>query len=142
MIAGAIYNPFPPHSRIGPNQASAVNTLRALILAENNYAVQNPDTGFACKLSEFSEQNTGAVNSVHLSDWLFESGTKSGYRYEIRCPQDGSRRAARYTITAVPTKPGDTGKLAFCTDQSGEIRYSESGFAAECLAIGKHVKLD
>jgi hypothetical protein len=67
------------------------------------------------------------------------SGTKSAYRFEVLCRLDAHQKATSYTITAVTTEPGITGTYALCSDQSGEIWYSENGLTSDCLAIRKPV---
>ena len=96
-------------------------------------------------------------------------GTKSGYRFEIQCARlfhlksahiksanikdankkdasknDASEKCTGYTVTAVPVVSGRTRRHALCSEAysfqtSGEIWYSESGVAAECLAGRKAV---
>ena len=124
----------PNHSdtRIPRNESGAAHNVRTLNLAEHNYAAQYPNAGFVCSLCDLGE--------LDLIDGALASGTKWGYHFEIQCPQDGSQKATRYTFTAVPMKPGTTGKAAFCTDQGGEIWYSKNGSAEECLAMRKAVK--
>lgn len=123
-----------PHeaSRVFLNQRRAVLSIRDVSLAERNYATRHPEAGYACKLSNLGEQG--------FVDVVLASGTKSGYRFEIRCFQDGGQEVTSYTVTAVPVSPGVTGKYALCTNQSGEIWYSENGAAAACLAMHKQIE--
>jgi hypothetical protein len=120
------------------NQQQAVRSIRDLSLAEHTYALQHPDAGFACDLRELGEQGVGPP--AGLIDRVLASGTKSSYHFEIGCAQGESQKATAYTITAVPTKPGTTGVYALCTDQSGEIWYSENGSPSDCLAKRKPIE--
>jgi hypothetical protein len=127
---------FPPMTpRVFLNQRRAVESIRNLNLAEHEYVAHYPDTGFACNLSDLGGHGSEPLSRVTLVDRVLASGTKSSYRFEIRCAQRGDQKATGYTITAIPVEPGTTGKYALCTDQNGEIWYSESGVASDCLAM-------
>ena len=126
--------------RLVLNQYRAVHSVRDLSLAEHNYALQHLDTGFACDLGELGEQSSKPGDEVGLIDRVLASGTKSSYHFELMCFQSRAEKADSYTITAVPTKPGRSGSYAFCTDQNGEIWYSENGSASDCLAKHKQIE--
>jgi hypothetical protein len=133
LIAAAILGAFLPLStpRIFLNQRHATMSIREVNLAQQNYSARHPRTGYACNLDDLGEQ--GAVDGV------LASGTKAGYHFEIQCPQRGTQKAERFTITAVPVNPGVTGQYALCADQSGDVWYSEHGLASDCLAMRKQV---
>ena len=101
-------------------------------LAERNYAGQHPDSGYVCNLSKLGEQG--------LVDGVLASGTKAGYHFEIRCLQEGNQSVVGYTITAVPISLGTTGKYVLCTNQSGQIWYSENGLVLDCLAMHRPIE--
>jgi len=132
---------FPPRTtRVFLNQRRAVESIRNLNLAEREYAARHPDTGFACNLSDLGENSSEPLSRVALVDRVLVSGTKSSYRFEIRCAQRGDQKATSYIITAIPVEPGTTGKYALCTDRTGEIWYSESGVASDCLTMRKPIE--
>lgn len=114
------------------NHRRAVHSIQDLTLAERNYAARHPTNGYACSLNDLGEQ--GFVDAV------LASGTKAGYRFEIRCFQDGAQKVSAYEIIALPLVEGTTGKYALCSDQRGEIWYSENGLASDCLATHKPVE--
>jgi hypothetical protein len=120
----------PKTSRIFLNQRRAVASIRNINLAEYDYAVRHPRTGFACALGDLTE------NGV---DRVLASGTKSSYHFDVGCPQ-GFGATTAYTITAVPIEPKITGRYALCSDQSREIWYSESGSPSDCLATRKPIE--
>jgi hypothetical protein len=122
--------------RIVLNQHSAVRSIEDVSLAERKYAARHPETGYACNLSDLGEQGS----EIGLVDRLLASGAKSGYHFDIRCPQNGNQKATAYTITALPVEPGHTGTYALCSDQRGEIWYSENGSAADCLETRKPIE--
>jgi hypothetical protein len=133
LISAVILGAFLPLStpRVFLNQRRATMSIREVNLAQQNYLAQHPRTGYACNLSDLSEQ--GAVDGV------LASGTKAGYHFEIQCPQRSAQNPKSFTITAVPLNPGVTGQYALCADQSGEVWYSEHGLVSDCLAMRKQV---
>jgi hypothetical protein len=118
------------------NQLRAVRSIEDVTLAERKYAARHPETGYACNLSDLGEQGT----EIGLVDRVLASGTKSWYHFDIRCAQNGNQKATAYTITALPVEPGHTGTYALCSDQRGEIWYSENGSAADCLETRKPIE--
>jgi hypothetical protein len=124
---------FPPMaSRIFMNQRRAVISIRKIGLAESDFAARN--VGFGCSLKELAEMGSKDASGVSQVDGILVSGTKSGYRFDLRCTQLGDKRATEYTLTAVPVEPGKTGMYAFCSDQRAKVWYSENGMAADCLS--------
>lgn len=130
---------LPYNSRVHRNEYSAFLRIKNLNLAEHNYASEHPNVGFACQLIDLEEQSSDR-SRVGLVDRILASGTKSGYHFNLRCAEDRSQKASRYTITATPVTPGTTGRYAFCTDQGGEIWYSQDGSAPDCLAKHKPIR--
>ena len=140
LVVAMLLGFFPlSQPRIFLNQRGAVGSIRKVNRAEHNYAARHPETGFACNFSDLSEQGEPPTDDI-LRVRRLASGPVDWYHFEIRCPEDGSQKATRYTITAVPVEPGITGKFALCSDQSGESWYSENGSASECLAMRKPVE--
>lgn len=98
--------------RIPFNHRRAIERINDLNLAEHNYTVRYPGSGYACSLGDLGKQG--------LVDERLGAGTLSGYHFEIRCPQTRDQRSIGYAITALPVEPGHTGTYAFCTDQSSK----------------------
>jgi hypothetical protein len=121
--------------RIPFNHRRAILSIEDVTLAERKYAAGHPETGYACNLSDLGKQGS----EVGL-DRVLASGTKAGYHFEIQCPQRESQKISHYAIIATPVNPGTTGKYAFCTDQSGQVWYSESGTAVDCLETRKPIE--
>jgi len=131
-----------PHEapRVFLNQRRAVKSITDVNLAQRDYAAFHPDAGYACNLSDLAEQASEPSARVGFVDRVLASGTKSGYRFELQCLQDGNRKVTRFTITAVPQAAGTSGEYALCADQREEIWYSESGLASDCLALHKPIE--
>jgi hypothetical protein len=137
LVFLGIFSPSTP--RVFLNHRRAAESIRELNRAEYNYAAQHPNAGFACNLSDLGEQASEPLSGTGPVDRALASGAKSLYHFEIRCLPSG-KKVGGYTITATPVEPGTTGKYAFCSDQSGEIWYSENGLAADCLATHKAIE--
>lgn len=137
LIAGVFLGGFSLYEpRVFLNQHRAILSIEDTSLAEQKYAARHPETGYACNLRDLGEQGS----EVRRVDRVLASGTKAGYHFEIQCPQRESQKISHYAIIATPVNPGTTGKYALCTDQSGQIWYSENGSAVDCLEMRKPIE--
>jgi len=118
------------------NEGWAIGALRTLNTAEVTYAATFGG-GFTCALSDLGGMGGGGAPSPHqamLIDPRLAGGKKNGYVFALSgC--DGNP-AARYSISAAPADLG-SGARAFCSDESGVIRYSSDGKVNSCLSAGK-----
>jgi hypothetical protein len=62
-----------------------------------------------------------------IDDVLATTAVKSGYNFAAAAT--GGAPSVAYTSTALPTVVGQSGQRAFCSDQSGVIRYNAAGTA-------------
>ena len=115
-----------------PNEASAVGSVRTINTAEVTYASTYPEIGF-CSLASLGGEG-GKPTSAGIIDNVLASGEKSGYRFAVTVGKEVP--AKTYVVTAEPVEFPRTGQRAFCSDQTGVIRYSTNGKAATCLASG------
>jgi hypothetical protein len=106
---------------------SAIGSMRVLVATQARFAQVHPDLGYACALS--------ALPSDEITAELIKNGRKNGYAFEISgChTADGERRNTKYQLTA---RPLVTGMPAFCSNQSGVVRYDETGSVQKCLQNG------
>ena len=106
---------------------SAIGSVRTLVAAETKFAQAHPDIGYACTLS--------ALPSDELTTELVKNGRRNQYAFEIGgCPAENAKRpATKYQLTA---RPLVRGMPAFCSDQSGVLKYDESGSIQKCLESG------
>jgi len=128
-----------PNDEVADNEASAVGSLRSLNTAQVYYARAYAEVGFACALESFSPPPDGqrpSPNAADLLDRGLTSGTKAGYRSTLTCP-DKAKPQKKYQLSAVPVAPGQSGKRAFCTDETAVIKGSDDGKAETCFASGK-----
>jgi hypothetical protein len=115
---------------------SAARSIRLIGLAENIYARKYPEKGFTCFLSELVEIGKGLDNgeSYTFIDPEFADGVYNGYKFALSGCSGKPVKAFR--VTAEPLS--GSGR-AYCSDATQELRGSEDGHAASCLASGKPV---
>jgi hypothetical protein len=72
---------------------------------------------------------TGATSTTAclIDDVLANTAVKSGYGFTTTA--GGGTPAVTYTSLALPSVVGQSGQRAFCSDQSGVIRYNAGGTA-------------
>jgi hypothetical protein len=126
-----------PHSRQHAHQAVAVSKLLTIIDLQKKYAAAHPEKGFACELPQLKPLEQQEKNSDYDPFGFLSTGTWAGYRFEIEgCHVEKKGIVAHYQASAVPVVPGTTGFRAFCTDETGTLRYDDSGVREKCLASG------
>ena len=103
---------------------SAIGSMRTLVAAETKYAQAHPGVGYTCSMS--------ALPSDGLTAGLVRNGTRNEYAFEIAgC--EAKRPNAKYQLTARPLLKEMPG---YCSDQSGIVKYDESGSLQKCLESG------
>ncbi len=134
LIIAAIAIPNLLRARIAANEAAAVSSIRVINTAETTY--RDLYKGFTCDLTALDGAAQGAPDASHaqLIDSLLASGQKTGYRFELSGCEDSSPE--HYKVVAVPVVANQTGTRAFCSDESGAIRFDAQGSGEECLASG------
>jgi len=134
LIIAAIAIPNLLRSRMAANEASAVGSLRTIDTAEMTFTTTYPDVGYA-NLANLGgaatscARPTGATSTTAclIDDVLATTAVKSGYNFAAAAT--GGAPSVAYTSTALPTVVGQSGQRAFCSDQSGVIRYNAAGTA-------------
>jgi len=134
LIVAAIAIPNLLRARMAANESSAVAEVRTIVAAEVGYAANRPEEGFTCSLSAL--EKAGLISSP------LENGQKNGYAFELtNCtPADGGGANTRYQNVAYPIRLNQTGKRAFCSDNSGEIKVDAGGSAEKCLQDGEALR--
>jgi type IV pilus assembly protein PilA len=135
LIIAAIAIPNLLRSRMAANESSAVGSLRTIDTAEMTYSTTYPSVGYA-NLSSLGgaaatcATPTGATSTSAclVDDVLANTAVKSGYAFTIT-NLTGVGVIVTYSSTALPSVVGQSGQRAFCSDQSGVIRYNQSGTA-------------
>jgi type IV pilus assembly protein PilA len=134
LIIAAIAIPNLLRSRMAANEASAVGSLRTIDTAEMTYSTTYPSIGYANLASlggaaPTCATATGATSTTAclIDDVLANTAVKSGYNFTTIA--GGTVPSVTYTSLGVPTALGQSGQRAFCSDQSGVIRYNAGGTA-------------
>ncbi len=116
------------------NEMSAQKSLQTILSAENMYESNYPTNGFACAINQLGgdpKSGPPSAMSAQLIQPDLASGIKSGYIFNIaNCSKinaGGTDRITGYSLTAIPQTVGATGDRAFCSDQSGIIKFDPAG---------------
>ena len=128
-ILSAIAAPFLVAARASANEASAIQSLRTLVSAQNTFAT-------VCGAGAYTTSLTTLVNEQFASPDL-DITPKSGYRFQLVAAL-GSMAAAN-DCTGAPTQTGfyfraeplaaSTGTRGFATNHVGTIWQDRSGVA-------------
>jgi type IV pilus assembly protein PilA len=121
------------------SDAQVLAAMRTIVTAEITYATTYPQIGYTCTLSNLDGFGGGEPNEHQAM--LINSGLASGKRYGFVFSLSGcaGAPATGFHLSATPNA-NTFGRKAFCADQSGVIRASESGDAARCFANGTGVQ--
>jgi type IV pilus assembly protein PilA len=136
-IVAAVAIPNLLRSRMAANEASAVGTVRTVLVAEVTYNSAYPERGYATELSKLGLDPRGpqfqsADHASLIDDVLGNSTctkgawcTKSGYRFNLRAVCK-ARKCAEFVVTAAPVESGTTGTRSFCATSDGVVRSNSS----------------
>lgn len=142
LIIAAIAIPNLLRSRIAANESSAVGSMRTINTSEITYNSTYPTVGFACTLGAMGPPASGASatsSAAGLIDANLAAGNKSGYSFTPGTCNTANSITVDYQWKADPQTAGTTGQRAFCTDNSGVIKYDGGGSSTTCLASGSPI---
>jgi type IV pilus assembly protein PilA len=130
LIIAAIAIPNLLKSRMAANESSAVGSVRTINTALVTYSSGCPAIGFAATLNEMNTgalcaSGTGIIDNVLGQD----PAIKSGYTITYKAGGAVNGVVSTYTTSATPLTYQTTGTRGFFTDQTGVIRYNQSGTA-------------
>ena len=119
--------------------AQVLAAMRTILTAEMTYAASYPRVGFTCTLSDLDGFGGGEPNEHQAM--LINSGLASWKKYGFVFTLSGCGGAPS-TIFHLSAGPNANifGRKAFSADQSGTIRSSDDGNAANCLARGTQLQ--
>jgi hypothetical protein len=147
LLGAAVAIPNLIRSRVAANEASAVGTVRTIMVAQVTYSVAYPKRIYAPNLRALGPDPSGGKPTPQHAELVDESiagancspdgwCTKSGYRFNLT--SDCKLNAcSEYVVTATPLS-SNTGTRSFCTESDGIIRTKTIGTlllapnAAEC----------
>lgn len=130
LVIAAIAIPSFVQARMKANEASAVNSIHTIDMAEVMYSQTYPDVGYAKALPDMGTGGTDCTSpsSAHaclIMDNSLANGFKSGYVFQLN--SDGQRPSLGYSLTGAPEMGGISGRCAFGSNQSGEIKIIANG---------------
>jgi hypothetical protein len=127
------------------NETMAQGRVGMIAASEARYGAQHPSRGYTCSLSDLfgKPANSAGQPGMVVAPGFgigeaasFANSESLGYHFEITgC--DGSP-ATKFQISATPLD-ADAAMKAFCSDESGTIRFDSSGSGAACLSQGQPV---
>ncbi len=147
LIIAAIAIPNLLRARIAANEASAVGSLRtintAAVTYSSTYSSPPAPCGIPANLLVLGPGAPPTAATADLIDGVLggKGGAKSGYNFVLTgANPDANGCLTTYESTATPQGPS-TGTRAFCSDQSGVIRYivGAGPIAAPCNAAANAV---
>jgi type IV pilus assembly protein PilA len=132
LIIAAIAIPNLLKSKMAANESSAVGSIRTINTGLVTYAAACPNIGYSALLSDMGPAGAVCLGGTGILDSILggaASPTKSGYifTYAPGALTGGIRYT--YTISTSPANIGTTGQRGFFSDQTGVIRYNQSGTA-------------
>lgn len=121
------------HEQMRANEIMATMSIHTIVMAEKGYSASHPGRGFTCSLSELAAAKADDKEKTPLLDAQLASGKNEGYVFKLSgC---GTPPVSNFQVTAEP-ETKDDGVRAFCSDESGSVRYSLSGRGDSCLSSG------
>ena len=112
-----------------PRDMAPREAIMMVAFAESTFAHKHPEIGFTCTLADLAQSNP-----FNLDPLIFSGEPYHGYKFSLSGCQD--KPSGSFHLVAEPVSP--TGKAkAFCTDATNNIRSSDDGLGASCLASGK-----
>jgi type IV pilus assembly protein PilA len=144
LIIAAIAIPNLLRSRMAANQASAVGAVRTIVTSQVTYN-STWGVGFATSLGALGGAAgcTASAATACLIDPVLSTGIKSGYNF-ASAAAGGAGTTANPNVTfetdSWPVTVNQTGNDAYCSDQSGVVRYNTTGAtigtaAGNCAAV-------
>jgi type IV pilus assembly protein PilA len=142
LIIAAIAIPNLLRARIAANEASAVHLVREINTAEITYNLTYPAAGYTCTLSNLggSEPASPSPERALLLNDSSASGTKYGYRFVVQNCVRLEKGEGKYQIVAYPVSRNQSGVRAFCSDETGIIRFDPNASPDDCLANGEPLR--
>jgi type IV pilus assembly protein PilA len=131
LIIAAIAIPNLLRARIAANESSAVGSVRTIVTANVTYQ-STWGTGYATNLVVLGGANpcTATAATACLIDPVLAAGNKSGYQINNVGGAAVAGVVPTFVVYADPQTVGQTGQRAFCSDESGVVRFDVTGAAA------------
>jgi type IV pilus assembly protein PilA len=133
LIIAAIAIPNLLRARMATNEASAVGSIRTIMVASDVYST-NYKHGYPPTLKALGPPEGGGTQSeasANLIDAGLASGRKNGYvfSYGPMSSRYGSP-VDHFVLSADPISQNESGRRHFVVDESGVIRFAQNGPAS------------
>ncbi len=131
LIIAAIAIPNLLRAKMAANEASAVSAIRTITTAETTYA-STWGSGYALDLASLGGITSPCIATAAAAciiDQTLSTGTKAGYTFVAKGNTLTGITYNAFEANATPVAVGVTGQRAFCTDQTGVIRFNATGAA-------------
>lgn len=132
LIIAAIAIPNLLRSRMAANEASAVSSIRTITTAETTYA-STWGSGYALDLASLGDGGVtpcvATAASACLIDPVLSTGAKAGYSFAAAGNTITGITFNAFEVNGTPLAVGVTGQRAFCSDQTGVLRFNTTGAA-------------
>ena len=110
------------------NESSAIAAVKNMVAAEKAFKEGNPQVGYTCSLNDLGSSVSA---QAQVTDAAWGGDAKGKYRYSL----SGCRGevVSTFKVVAVPLNSRE-GLRAFCSDESGEVRFADDGHGSTCLS--------
>ncbi len=132
IILTAIAYPQLRRAMISAREGSAVGSMKILVTAQAGYKeaafadVDGNGEGDYGSLVQLADPD-GSGTSQGFIDQQLATGVKSGYIFTIAVTNGAGGTPPSYTITGIPTIPGQSAYKMYYADDTGVIRVSADG---------------
>ena len=128
LIVASLAIPNLLRARVAANEASAVESLRAINSAQIAYLQVYPDMGtYACNLSYLGPplgSSHVSSSAADLIDINLASGVKSSYSFTLNCTPPKADGTSGYQVTAAPVGASISGST--CGPDQGRCFFTSS----------------
>jgi len=144
LVIAALAIPGFMRSRMTANESSAVASLRAIFTGNTTYDTSYGN-GFSPDLLSLAGSPPATCQGAALIDGQLATGQKSGYSFTYVAGAVVPVGAAgctpgtvAFTVQASPMVAGSSGQRSFCIDETGVVRFDQSGaiISVPCSASG------
>jgi hypothetical protein len=121
-------------------ERSAAEWVKKVVAAETSYKSTYSDVGYTCSLPSLVGEDPLSATADHAK--LINNAIASGAYGEYRFMLTGCRGTpgSSFKVIAVPDGASRRGRKAFCSDQSGVLRYADDGRGVTCISENNLLK--
>jgi type IV pilus assembly protein PilA len=132
LIIAAIAIPNLLRAQMAAHESSAVGTVRTIVTSEVTYQ-STWNSGYALLLTNLGGVApcgpATAAAACLIDNVIATGGPKSGYLIAAIGANTVNGITNTFGVSAYPVTPGSTGTRTFCSDESGVLRFDQTGTA-------------